>query len=242
VISQIWNDVQGRNPRPDFAVTTGDYMFSSPSSGQAGPQIDLYLKARAAFSNIQFPAFGNHECTGATASNCGPSGTDGLTDNYNQFLAKMLAPIGKTQPYYSVTINGASGWTAKFVFVAANAWDNAQATFLDQALAVPTTYTFVVRHESDIVSGVAGVDGSKPIIAKYPVTLKIVGHTHTYEHIASSHQVVVGNGGAPLAGSVNYGYVIGEQRADGAIVFTAYDYATNAAFDTWAIDANGNPA
>lgn len=242
VISQIWADVEAHNPRPDFAVTTGDYMFASPSSGQAAPQLDLYLKARSSFKNLTFPAFGNHECTGATTSNCGPQGKDGLTDNYNQFISKMLAPVGKTVPYYSINVNGTSGWSAKFVFVAANAWDSAQATWLDQALSQSTTYTFVIRHESDSVSGVTGVTASKQIIDAHPLTHKLVGHAHTYQRVPSAKEVIIGNGGAPLAGSVNYGYVIAEQRSDGAIVFSAYDYATNAVIDTWAVDKNGNPA
>ena len=33
--------------------------------------LDLYLAARQPYPNVQFPAMGNHECTGATASNCG---------------------------------------------------------------------------------------------------------------------------------------------------------------------------
>ena len=37
--------------------------------------------------------------------------------------------------------------SAKFVFVACNAWNSTQATWLDQQLAAATTYTFVVRHE-----------------------------------------------------------------------------------------------
>jgi len=35
-------------------------------------------------------------------------------------------------------------WTSKTVFVAANAWSDAQATWLDAELAKPTTYTFLV--------------------------------------------------------------------------------------------------
>ena len=46
-------------------------------------------------------------------------------------------------------------------------------------------------------------------------------------------------GGAPLSGSVNYGYVVGEQRADGAIVFKEYDYSTNAVQKTFAVKADG---
>jgi hypothetical protein len=42
-----------------------------------------------------------------------------------------------------------SGWwgTARFVHVAANAWTTAQKNWLTNTLNVPTTYTFVVRHE-----------------------------------------------------------------------------------------------
>ena len=102
---------------------------------QSGPQLDLYLAARAAFSNIVFPAMGNHECTGATASNCSQGTTDGITHNYTSFVNKMLAPIQQSQPYYAIHLNGTNNaWTAKLVFVAANAWTTAQSTWLDTEL------------------------------------------------------------------------------------------------------------
>jgi hypothetical protein len=58
--------------------------------------------------------------------------------------------------------------------------------------------------------------------------LLIAGHTHTYAYYASEKQVVVGNGGAPLAGSIDYGYVIARQQRNRSIAFSEYDYATNA--------------
>lgn len=154
----------------------------------------------------------------------------------------MLGPIGKAKPYYEIDINGSgNAWTSKFLFVAANAWDSAQSTWLDTAMSKATTYTFVVRHEGSIANTAPGVTPSGAIMANHPYTMLIAGHTHTFEYFASEKQMIVGNGGAPLTGSVNYGYVIAQQRADGAIQFKEYDYATNAAQQTFAVKADGTP-
>jgi hypothetical protein len=185
---------------------------------------------------------GNHECTGATNSNCGQGNTDGITNNYTQFLTKMLAPLGQSLPYFVIDVNGPNNaWTAKFVFVAANAWNSAQSSWLSATLAKPTTYTFVVRHEGSIANTAPGVDPSATIMAAHPYTLLVAGHTHTYEYFSDEKQIIVGNGGAPLSGSINYGYVIGVQRADGAIAFKSYDYSTNAVIESFAVKADGTP-
>jgi hypothetical protein len=246
VITQIWQDIEAHSPRPAFAVTTGDYMFASPSSGQAGPQLALYLGARAAFSNVTFPTMGNHECTGATTSNCGPGGADGITDNYTQFMNRLLGPLGIGKPYYSIDVNATNNaWTAKFVFIAANAWDSAQASWLQGVMGQHTTYTFVLRHERTTASTAPGVTPSDQIIKQFPMTMLIVGHTHTYEYmtgvVGSVGEIVIGNGGAPLTGGANYGYIIAEQRPDGAVQFSEHDYATNAVNQTFAVKADGTP-
>jgi Calcineurin-like phosphoesterase len=242
VITKIWQDIQAANPRPAFAIATGDYQFANPNGSQSAPQLALYMGARKAYEGSLFAAMGNHECTGGTSSQCGTGNPDGVTTNYANFLSKFLEPINVTTPYYVVNIGSttAGAWTAKFVFIAANAWTTAQGTWLTQTLAVPTTYTFVIRHESAETSDVNGVTASTPIIADAPYTLLIVGHTHTYEYRPSSKEVIIGNGGAPLSGTLNYGYVIARQRAsDGAMVFTEYDYMTNAANQSFAVLANG---
>jgi hypothetical protein len=243
VITKIWQEVEAYSPRPAFSLSTGDYMYANPTTGtQQVPQVDLYLGARAAFTNVSFPAMGNHECTGETNSNCGAGNADGITPNYTTFMTKMLAPLGVTQPYYTVTIASSSkAWTAKLVFVAANAWDTAQSTWLEGELAKPTTYTFVIRHESVSANTAPGVTPSEAIMAKYPYTLAIVGHTHTYSYSQGDREVIVGNGGAPLSSGSNYGYVVAQQRADGAIVFNSIDYLTNAVTDTFAVTAAGAP-
>jgi hypothetical protein len=243
VITKIWQDVEAHAPRPDFAITTGDYVFALPYGSQAAPQLDKYLAARSAFSNIVFPALGNHECTGATDSNCGQGNANGVTVNYSTFLSKMLTPIGKAKPYYTLNLQGpGNAWTVKFVFVAANAWDTAQSSWFSAEMAKPTTYTFVVRHEGVSATTAPGVTPTAAIMAQHPYTLLLAGHTHNFSYSSADRQVITGHGGAPLTGFTNYGYVVAERRADGAIVFTAYDYATNLVHKTFAVKADGSPA
>jgi hypothetical protein len=71
---------------PPFAVSTGDYMFASVGGTQQAVQLDLYLAARARYSGTTFPTMGNHECTGATASNCGAGTTNGTTTNFTTYV------------------------------------------------------------------------------------------------------------------------------------------------------------
>jgi hypothetical protein len=231
VITKIYADIQAQSPRPAFVVSTGDYMFaSSGSSSTASAQLDIYTQARAGYSGVVFPAMGNHECTGAVASNCGSGATNGVTANYTAFLDKMLAPIQKTDPYYAIEVDAADkSWTAKFVFVAANAWSSAQSTWLAATLAKPTTYTFVIRHEPASANTAPGVSPSEQLMTQYGYTLAIVGHTHSYGHYPDTpKQALVGNGGAPLT-SKDYGYAIFSQRSDGAIVGDMINWNTGAA-------------
>ncbi len=245
VITKIWADVEARTPHPDFAVSTGDYMFASPTAAMptVAQQLDLYMHARAQYTNAVFAAMGNHECTGATASNCGPGSTSGITLNMSEYEKRMLTPLGITTPYFAFPFHAAdNSWTAKLVVVAGNAWSPAQSAWLDQALSMTTTYTFVVRHESAQTTETPGVTPSQTIIAKYPLTLLIVGHTHTWEHYTPDHEVIVGNGGAPLTSSTGYGYTIVERLASGVIQVTAYDYNSNAQVSQFRVNADGTAA
>jgi hypothetical protein len=242
VITTIFQDLEAENPRPGFAIGTGDYQFSSNGSSQTAPQLDLYLNARAKFSNPEYPTMGNHECTGATKSNCGAGTTNGLTSIYNTYVSKILTPLGLHGPYYSLLVQPPSmAWSAKVVFVAANAWTSAQATWLDSILSQPSTYTFIVRHESSQANTAPGVTPSGQIIAKHPYTMLIVGHDHTYKRM-SQKEVMVGNGGAPLTTGSVYGYGVVAQRSDGTIQFTFYNYKTHAVLDSFAVNADGSPA
>lgn len=261
VASKIWQGVQAASPRPAFAITTGNYMFANPSHlpGTQAAQLDLYLTARASFGNIVFPALGVHDCNGLpnegtapglVASNCGLGNADGLTANYTSYVAKMLAPLGQTRPYYAVKIDGtyqATGetWTAKLVVIACNAWSRVQADWLEGSLADPTTYTFVVRHEG-IDEAPAPCILSEPnadaIMGRYPFTLLIAGRPDTFAYYPKERQVIVGNGGAPLQGDVSYGYVLATQRVDGAIAFSEIDSLTGSVEQIFAVNPDGTPA
>jgi hypothetical protein len=246
-ITQIFTSIETMQPRPPMVISTGDYAFTLLSTGDTSAQLDLYLGARQKYSGAFFPAMGNHECIFLTSKNCGPGTTSGVTKPYSNFMTKMLAPIGKTDPYYVLNVNGTGGaWNAKFVFTAPNAWTPAQASWLSAAMAVPTTYTFVVRHEqSGAASAPDGLAASEAITTQYPYTLAIVGHTHTYKK-SGPKEVLFGNGGAPvgIGSAKQFGYGVFSQRADGAIVVDAIDAATGLADSTFrfAVKADGTPA
>jgi hypothetical protein len=229
VISRIYRSMSALSPTPTFAIATGDYQFSSVRGDSAFAQVALYLQARALFPGPLFPAMGNHECTGATASNCGPTNPDGTTNPLRAFEQGLLAPIGKTAPYYELGVTALDGsWTAKFLVLAANAWDGVQARWLDAALSRPTTYTFVVRHEPASAASAPGVVPSEGVMALHPYTLAICGHKHTYER-SGAREIIVGNGGAPLTGSKDYGFAVISQQTDRSLSVDMIDYATGRA-------------
>jgi hypothetical protein len=228
IIKTIFSDITARSPQPPFVVSTGDYQYANPTGSQSAPQLTQFLDARANYPGQWYPAMGNHECTGYTASNCGPNGTDGVTTNYTNFLQMMLGPIHQTNPYYSIEIDAEDGsWTSKFVFVAANAWDSGQSSWLESTLSKATTYTFVLRHEANEANTAPGVSPSESIITQHPLTLEICGHTHDYSK--SGNRIVVGNGGAPLSGSADYGYGLVEQQSNGNLSVDMIDYQSGAA-------------
>ncbi|MEZ4225453.1 MAG: metallophosphoesterase [Polyangiaceae bacterium] len=238
VITQIYTTIEALEPRPPFVVSTGDYAFQI--IGDTSKQLDLYLSARSKYSGEFYPALGNHECTWLTNSNCGPGTADGMTPQYNAFLNKLLKPTGETLPYYTKNVAAPdNSWTAKFVFVAANAWTSAQATWLEAELAKETTYTFILRHEPSNETSAPGVGPSEAIIGKHPYTLSIVGHIHTYQRTAK--QVMFGNGGAPKSGTKGWGFGLFSMRPDGAIQVEARDYKTGAVDPsfTFAVYPNG---
>ncbi len=245
IITGIFKAVEAANPRPAFAVTTGDYIFASPNGDQGAAQFDLYLGARSNFSGPLFPAFGNHECTGWTTSNCGPGIGSGETKTYKAFMTKMLGPLGESRAYYSRRVDATDGsWSAKFVVVAPNSWSDAQGVWLEQALSEPTTYTFLVRHEPATTapgaSEAPGVRPSEAIAQRHPLTLALEGHAHTWMRLRGTKELVVGNGGAPITGSAQFGYTVISQRADGALVITNYALSDGKALYSFAVKADGS--
>jgi Calcineurin-like phosphoesterase len=219
IITKIYDEIQAMSPRPQFVITTGDYMFASPGGVQGAKQMKLYLEARDHYKGTVFAALGNHECGGDV--NCA-----GVTNNnsYNAFLDGLVKPLGKTKPYYSIPISDISGkWNAKVVMVACNAWSAAQNTWLTGALAKPTTYTFIVRHQP-MGSDAPCNDAMAPLLKTAKYDMLAVGHVHRYSH--SGKQLIEGVGGAPLTGTFNHGYATVRQLDDGSLRVRQYDYKT----------------
>jgi hypothetical protein len=230
----ITSIMQRSNATPAlFAIGTGDYMFSG-SAASVSAQLGALLGAERSFTKFIFHAMGNHECTGAVASNC-PNGTE--TPNVRSFQMSLV-PFSST-PYYAVDIDTRAG-LAKLVIVAANAWDATQASWLDGELARPTAYTFVIRHEPPGNTEAPGASASDPIIARHPLTLGLYGHTHEYRHIDANH-VISGNAGAPLERG-QYGFLYVEQRDDGNVDVQEIREDTGQVIERWAVTPAGSPA
>jgi hypothetical protein len=223
IITKIYADIEAMSPRPQFVLTTGDYMFASPSGNQAQAQIALYTQAAQQFTGGPiFADMGNHECTGATASNCATM----MTSNYQAYLNALVKPLGKTQPYYTVDFNDTNGaWTAKLIIVACNAWDQTQSSWLQGELAKQTTHTFISRHEPTGTTAGPCVSDMDNLLRQSTYDLLIVGHSHTFAHY-NANEVIIGNGGAPISGGTPYGYATIEQLVGGGFLVTQYDYST----------------
>lgn len=254
VITQIYKDISALSPQPGFVVATGDYQYTTPGGGNAKIQIGNYATAMKLFPGPVFPAMGNHECTGYTKSECGSGdgNPDGMTTNLTEFIGQLLGPISQPKPYYAIPLHATDGsWTAKVVVVAANAWDDVQSAWLEQALSPSTTYTFVVRHEPSSVGGKCpGVPPSDAIIQAHPYTMLLVGHSHTYEHVNGSYQeLIVGNGGAPIYTSrwdpttIPFGFALITRGSDGNLKVTQYDSSSNSPTGSpFSITPSGQPA
>jgi hypothetical protein len=227
IVADAWEEVDTYPQLPAFAVTTGNY-------GADQAQIEQYLDAQKVFPNLAFPAMGVEECTGSASSNCGPGNADGFTTRYSAFLKDMLSPLGVTRPYYGVEVAGLTGaWSAKLVFIAANAWDATQATWLDAELSKPTTYTFVVRGEPSC-SIAPGAAASDAIVAQHPYTVMLVGSELPCD--APARQVAV----SPPSASGSCSYLIVQQRRDGAVVLTTLD-CLKGVQTTVALNPDGSP-
>jgi len=222
IISKIYEEINSLNPRPQFVVGTGDYMYANTTTNTAQPQAALYMQARANFAGPFFPAMGNHECDGYTADNC-----TSLTqsDNIKAFMGTILAPNNQTNPYYSIPINSLDGsWTAKFIFVACNAWSSTEQSWLTSTLAQSTTYTILARHEPKAASTGPCVSAAESAMSASSYNVSLVGHTHEFSGSASTKEIIVGNGGAPLDAG-NYGFTTVERLSTGWQIKN-YDYST----------------
>ncbi|MBK7862553.1 MAG: metallophosphoesterase [Archangiaceae bacterium] len=234
-VNKIYDTIQGLNPRPQFVVATGDYMFANANQNEGKPQMDLYVAATKRYSGPVFASMGNHECAGGLAANCAGVTTN---KNFNAYLNGLVKPLGKTVPYYEVPFSDTNGkWTAKLLVVACNAWGTNQKNWLTAALARRTDYTFIARHEPRGSTAPCNNDMDAMLSASGTrYTMLLVGHVHQYNH--SGKQLVEGVGGAPLTGNDNFGFATITQRLDGGVTVRQYDSTTGGVVSTYSLPPN----
>lgn len=190
----------------DFVVLTGDYIFvNGKNPRRASAQMDLLLTARKQLSSTVpvYYVLGNHE-----------------DKNLSTFQAKL-----STELYWRFDFED-----AKFVAIANDVWDSAQAAWLQTQLRTPTRYTFVFRHQYWGSHGTLHDAEIHPIVRAYPYTLFIAGHDHAYKRKPAMtrgerRDVVAGNGGAPFDHTWHppyYGYLLVEKQPDGRVSATSY--------------------
>jgi hypothetical protein len=194
------------------------------SLAEAKAQMALYTGAVAQGPSTWWMTMGNHECGNDTAPySCFAGKGDA---NFTAYMAALHRPL----PYYATDVQTSQG-KARFVVVADDAWDGAQADWLESTLATADStarYTIVVRHHP-VTGSRTGNPRIVQAIARHQYSLVLTAHSHLYAHEPGAfdgRSVVVGLGGAPTAAQTGFGTVL--QNPDGSLTFVRRD-------------ANGNP-
>ena len=215
-----------------FALDLGDHMFvCNQSFAEAEQQMGYYLAAIAQGPATWFMTMGNHECGNARpfAQGCFDSAIDA---NFRAYLAALGRPL----PYYAVDVGTGLG-LARLVVVADDAYDRAQAEWLERTLAdadARARYTVVARHHpmTGARSGRAEIVAA---IERHKYTLLLAAHAHTYSH-GTDHggrAAIVGLGGAPA--NLPPGFATVLQNGDGSLTFTLRDALGNPVGAPWSV-------
>jgi len=211
--------------RVQFALDLGDHMYvCNQSAGEAQEQMRLYTNAVAQGPSTFWMTMGNHECGNDVAPFwcCGGRGDA----NFDAYMAALRRPL----PYYSTEVRTSLG-AARFVVIADDSWDAAQADWLETTLSAADSaaaYTIVARHHPMTGSG-SGNPRIVAAIARHKYSLILTAHSHLYAHDPQNfggRSAVVGVGGVPTSSLPGFATVL--QNEDGSLTFVRRD-------------ANGNP-
>ena len=235
IINNIFDGMRAQNVQ--FALDQGDHMFSCGSGASAKAdaktQMGQYVTAANRLGKTVFMTMGNHECSGSASSLCTPA-VYGSNPNYTAFL-DALAPISTT-PYYRFDIQTKSG-LAVFIVIADDAWDTTQQKWLETQLTDADThakYTFVSKHHPDGNTDHPEFQSIYDQVRRHKYTLFLTGHSHLFKRQSSDPRaMVIGCGGAPLAGGTFWGYGTALQGADDRIYVRIYDQSTGNTVDSF---------
>ena len=234
-INSIYTQMKTRGVQ--FALDQGDHMFNCGSGTSAfvgaKQQIGDYVSAASLLGKTVFMTMGNHECTGEASTLCTLSSYGG-NPNYTAFM-DALAPVS-AKPYYRVDVMTNSG-LAVLLVVADDAWDAAQQTWLTAQLTDAdqhAKYTFVSKHHPKGNTDHPEFKQIYDLVTSHKYTLFFTGHSHLYKReFGDPRTLVIGCGGAPLAGGNFFGFGTALQGADDRIYVQIYDQATGNVMDSF---------
>jgi len=107
VITTIYAGIHALEPRPAMVLSTGDYMFASASprggDSQAGPQLDIYMQARA---RSPAPSFRRSATTSAPAPRARTAARDRRRDDgeLRRLRRADARADRRDRPYYAVDL------------------------------------------------------------------------------------------------------------------------------------------
>jgi Calcineurin-like phosphoesterase len=224
----------------DFVLDQGDHMFNCGSTSfafsGAQQQMQRYVNAANKFGRTVFMTLGNHECSGEASRLCSAQTSYGTNPNYTAFM-DALAPISPL-PYYRFDVQTRGG-LAVFLVVADDTWDFNQQQWLTAQLKdadAHAKYTFVSKHHPDGNTDHPEFQQIYDLVTSHKYTLFFTGHSHLFKRqFGNSRALVVGIGGAPLAGGDYWGYGTVEQGTDDRIAVTIYDQQTGTVQDSFSV-------
>ena len=216
IVTQIFQRIVARDP--DFALFSGDvlYTFNPPDGGSGAAQIDQFLSARDLLDRPFAPALGNHE--------------DDDTVNIPVWSQKF-----RVLQYYSFTVHTNAG-DVQFIVADDTYWNSTQLNQIKTWLSSSAPYHIVLKHHPTDSSEITETTWQQ-IVAQYPPTLVLTGHSHTYDH-PHPNELVLGTAGAPLANAApGYGYAMVDQIAGGGFQVSAYvtDSSGDNLIDQWTV-------
>ncbi len=239
IINNIFTEMGKKGVQ--FAVDQGDHMFAYTGKfANSAAQMANYVSAANLLKKTVFMTMGNHECSTGDPKLCSLTTSDGYDYNYTSYM-NVLRTQGLSLPYYRFDVMTNQG-LAVFIVVADNVWDGTggtEATWLETQLTDAdknAKYTFVSKHHPFKNTDNAAFPEIYAAITKHKYTLLLTGHSHLYKRQPTDRRaIVVGCGGAPLAGGAFWGYGTALQNADGTISVNVYDQATGNVEDSFSV-------
>jgi len=237
VINNIYTQMKQQGVQ--FAIDQGDHMFncgySSSAYTGAAAQMQDYINAANLFGKTVFMTMGNHECSGEASSLC-TLASYGANPNYTAFM-DALKPIA-SKPYYRFDVQTSTG-KAVFLVVADDVWDSAEQSWLTQQLTdadANAKYTFVTKHHPDGNTDHPEFQQIYDLVRQHKYTLFLTGHSHLFKRQYNDPRaMVIGCGGAPLAGGTFFGFGTALQGTDDKIYVNIYDQSTGNAVDQFSV-------